>query len=462
LVRSPTKQRPVALFELDRLDPRDQRALVVRNRPRAMLGGDLGEHRDVFVGGAAAAADEVQPTLRQKAPEHFTKDLGAFAVLAVLVRQASVRHASNAGTTDRREGAQVIGHERRTGGAVEADVEQIGVQQRHRQRLGILAGEHRASGFDGHRDGHRDAPGASVEGLLDTDERGLDVARVLAGLDQQVVGAAGHEAQRLDAEVLDQLVEGDAAGDGDRPRRRAHRTADEAHPPRSVELGGGLARQRRRQAADLEGLVGESVLAQHQRRRAERVGLDDVGTGREVEARQSAHDLGAGDAEMLVAALERRAAEVLGGQVEALERGAGGAVEHQDALVERFEQGRGTGFGIRKGRQRRRHGHALRRRLAHVRSQNEKRLVIITRRLRFRHFVAAFATASRRFPPVSTLGVCPRLPCPLPARALVMWLADYVKRRSKSKTFREFDGRRQGSRKDLGARSGPRISDFLS
>ncbi len=40
------------------------------------------------------------------------------------------------------------------------------------------------------------------------------------------------------------------------------------------------------------------------------------------------------------------AAEVLGGQVEALERRAGGAVEDEDALVERLEQRRGARLGI--------------------------------------------------------------------------------------------------------------------
>ena len=63
-------------------------------------------------------------------------------------------------------------------------------------------------------------------------------------------------------------------------------------------------------------MVGEAVLGEHQRRRAERVGLDDVGAGREVEARESAHHVRPGEAEVLVAALELRAAEVGGGQVE--------------------------------------------------------------------------------------------------------------------------------------------------
>ena len=71
---------------------------------------------------------------------------------------------------------------------------------------------------------------------------------------------------------------------------------------------------RGRQAVELEGLVGEAVLAEHQRRAAEGVGLDDVAAGREVALVDAVDHVGAGGAEVLVAPLELGAAEVVGGQ----------------------------------------------------------------------------------------------------------------------------------------------------
>ena len=54
------------------------------------------------------------------------------------------------------QSADVVGHELRTGGAVQADREQIGVRDRGVERVGGLAGEHRAHRFDGARDHHRE------------------------------------------------------------------------------------------------------------------------------------------------------------------------------------------------------------------------------------------------------------------------------------------------------------------
>jgi hypothetical protein len=79
----------------------------------------------------------------------------------------------------------VVGHQVRAGGAVQADVEQVGVGERDGERLGVLAGEHGAGGLDGRRDRHRQPPAGGVEGALDAEQRRLDVAGVLAGLDSR-------------------------------------------------------------------------------------------------------------------------------------------------------------------------------------------------------------------------------------------------------------------------------------
>ncbi len=278
-----------------------------------------------------------QPASRKR-PEDALEDVRPLGVAAVLVGQAGVGDAGDPRAADLGEGADVVGHQVGAGGAVEAHIEKVGVEQGDGERLGVLAAEHGAGGLDGRRDGDRELPPGLGEGLLDADQAGLDVAGVLRGLQQQVVGAAGHQAERLDAEVLDQPLEGDAAGHRDRLGGRPHGAADEAGFFRRRVARAGAAGDGGGQAVELEGVIGEAVLAQHQRGAAEGVGLHDVAAGGEVPLVDAVHHVGAGDAEVLVAPLELGAAEVVGGQGDSLERRAGGAVEHEDAGVEGRQQ----------------------------------------------------------------------------------------------------------------------------
>ena len=89
---------------------------------------------------------------------------------------------------------------------------------------------------------------------------------------------------------------------------------------------------------ELEGLVGEAVLVEHERERAERRGLDAVDAGLEELVVHLGDEVGPGRDEVLVAALERFAAEVVGAEVVALHPRAERAVEHEHALVERVEE----------------------------------------------------------------------------------------------------------------------------
>jgi hypothetical protein len=196
------EQRPVVVGQLDRLEAGDQRAVVVRQGPRRPPRRQLGQRRDVRRRGAAAAADQVEPAGVEEAAEDAPEVLGALGVAAVLVGQPGVGHAGDAGAGELGQRAQVVGHALGAGGAVEPQVEEVGVEQRHGERLGVLAGEHGAGGLDGRRHGDRQPPAGGGEGGLDAEQAGLDVARVLRRLEQQVVGAAGHQPQRLDAEVL--------------------------------------------------------------------------------------------------------------------------------------------------------------------------------------------------------------------------------------------------------------------
>jgi hypothetical protein len=209
---------------------------------------ERGQRLDVRRPRTATAADQIEPSGVEKRREDLAEMLGRLAVLPVLVGQAGVGDAGDARAADLRQRAHVVAHELGTGGAVQTDVEQVGVEQRDGERLGILAGEHRARRLDGHRDRDRHAPAGGRKSVVDAEQARLDVARVLAGLEQQVVGAAGDQTQRLQREVRPQRFEGRSAGDRDRLGRRSHRAADEPAPARLLVAGAGLARDRRREA----------------------------------------------------------------------------------------------------------------------------------------------------------------------------------------------------------------------
>jgi hypothetical protein len=87
----------------------------------------------------------------------------------------------------------MLAHQLRPSGAVEAEIEEIGVEQRYRQRLGVLAGQHRAGGLDGDRHRHWQTPPGLIERREDADGARFDVAAVLTGLEQQVIGSARHQ-----------------------------------------------------------------------------------------------------------------------------------------------------------------------------------------------------------------------------------------------------------------------------
>src|SRR4029077_20818650 len=98
-----------------------------------------------------------------------------------------------------------------------------------------------------------------------------------------------------------------------------------------------LPGQARRLLVDGEGLVGDAVLVEHQAERTEGGGLDRVDAGLEVLGVHLPDEIGSGEDEALVAALERGAAEVVGSEALVLHPGAERAVEHEHALWERGE-----------------------------------------------------------------------------------------------------------------------------
>ena len=82
----------------------------------------------------------------------------------------------------------------------------------------------------------------------------------------------------------------------------------------------------------------KTIFGEDERRTAEGVGLNDVGTGGEIGAVDIVDDVGAGFYEVLVAAFERGSTEIRSGKIAGLKHGAHGPVEGQDAGGERVFQ----------------------------------------------------------------------------------------------------------------------------
>src|SRR6185295_9310076 len=142
------------------------------------------------------------------------------------------------------------------------------------------------------------------------------------------------------AEVLHELGERDAAGDGDGLGRRAHRSGHEAGAGERLR---GLASHAGGRLVDLLGLRAQAVLVEHERGAAEGVGLDDVRPRGEVGRVDVADDVGPGEDEVLVAPFEVRSAEVLRGEVALLDHRPHRAVDHEDALGEQADEVLGAG-----------------------------------------------------------------------------------------------------------------------
>ena len=194
-------------------------------------------------------------------------------------------------------------------------------------------------------------------------DRGLGVERVEDGLDQQQIGAAVDQPAHLLAIGGAQLVEGDGAeagiGNVRRDRRgavgRAQRAGDKAAAAVFLSrLRRRFARQRRAGDVEFVGDALHAVIGLGDRGRGKRVGRDDVGAGAEVGEMDVAHRVRPAQIEQIVVAahlavpgVEARAAIALLVELERLDHGAHGAVEHQNALAHQVDEG---GAGVGRGR----------------------------------------------------------------------------------------------------------------
>ena len=206
---------------------------------------------------------------------------------------------------------------------------------RRQRRADLAAQQHGAGGF--HRDVGDDRDVAAELGHRPprSQHRGLQLQQILAGLDEDRVGAAVEHAERgLGVGVADDRVLGVAQ------RRqlgaRAHRTQ---HVPLAVgraHLVGDPPGDRGAPLRQVPDPVGDVVVTEVRQVAAERVGLDSVGAGLEVVAVDRLDHIGPGVVEDFVAALE--VVEVVERQIGGLQLRAHGAVAHHDPLRQGVEQ----------------------------------------------------------------------------------------------------------------------------
>ena len=229
LVRSPTISGRLASSHSTRSTPEKQVAVRFAGHLSRPLAGDhVRDGLDVLGRRAAAAADQIEPAVVDELFELGGERLRRLEVLQLLVRNAGVGITGHPRSGHLVDGPEVVGHELGTGRAVEPDRQQFPVGDRDAECIRGLTGEHRAHRLDGAGDHHRDLHAQIALELIDRQQRGFHVAGVLAGLDQQQIGAALDQRPGLQIVAVAQGPKVDVAGDGDRSRGGSHRAGDPA------------------------------------------------------------------------------------------------------------------------------------------------------------------------------------------------------------------------------------------
>ena len=184
---------------------------------------------------------------------------------------------------------------------------------------------------DLHLDRHLAADGG--HGPPAADHPRLGAEQVELRLDEEHVDAAFEEAAGLLLVGVAQLGEADLAERGELGARadRAGHQAAVAVGHLAGDAGGGQV--------DLVGPLGDPVLGQRHGEGAEGGGLDDVDADLEEVVVHRGDDVGPGDHQQLVAALERLAPEVVGAEAQRLDVGAEGAVVDDHLLVDQVQVG---------------------------------------------------------------------------------------------------------------------------
>ena len=205
----------------------------------------LGDRRDVRGRRAAAAADDADAVALDELLQRLGERLGLLGEdrLAVrsLQRQPGVGDARDRHRAELAEEADRVAHVLRAGRAVQADHVDLQRLERRQHRGDVGAEQHLAAvRAAARRRCGSAACGRALERLARAEDRRLDLEDVLRGLDDQQVGAAVDQPRGLLGEDLDQLAEADLPERGVLGGRQVAGRADRARD--EAALAGRLAR----------------------------------------------------------------------------------------------------------------------------------------------------------------------------------------------------------------------------
>ncbi len=295
-------------------------------------------------GGAAASTDQVQAVVGREAVvcvREFLRRQRVVGAIGRELRQSGVRHARDRQVGVLGQVAQVLGHLGGAGGAVESDGVDTDRAQRRQGRADLGPQEHGAGGLDGDLGDDRHVRVGSGHGPPGPDDRGFGLQQVLRGFDQDRVGAPVDQATDL---FLIGITQHREVGMAQRGEFRAGANGTQHIAVLAIVVGiRHLAGDSRTGFGEFVDAVDDVVLGQIGPVGAERVRLDGIDADVEVRAMHPRDDLGPGDIEDLVAAVE--VLEVRQGQIRRLQHRAHRPVSDQDPLEHGIEQG-----GLRRNR----------------------------------------------------------------------------------------------------------------
>ena len=215
-------------------------------RARRRVAHRTSEHADVLGGGAAAAADQVQPAPGREIAEQSRHLFGGLVVFAEGIGEAGVGVAAH---PDRSEAGELLDVRAHLGGAqraVDPDGKRVRVRDRVPEGLDGLARERAAAAVgDRDRNNDRNAPAALLETIFNGRERRLGVQGVEDRLHQQEVDPAFQEAAHLISVSGRESIEVDGAkrrvlhlgGDRGGPVGRPDGACDKTRPAGFERLG---------------------------------------------------------------------------------------------------------------------------------------------------------------------------------------------------------------------------------